>query len=56
MPLDAKPEKRIVVDDNQVGRVVNAYTPHFATCEFADQHRKKPTPAALVVAKEIKKP
>ncbi len=41
MPLDAKPEKRVVVDEHHVGRVVDAYTSHFATCEFAAQHRKK---------------
>lgn len=43
MPLDAKPEKRVVVDDHQVGRVVDAYVSHFSTCEFAAQHRKSKT-------------
>lgn len=43
MPLDAKPEKRVVVDQHKVGRVVDTYTAHFATCPNAAQHRKAKT-------------
>jgi hypothetical protein len=48
MPLDAKPEKRVVLDDYEVktfnapaprAAVVNTYTSHFATCPNAAQHR-----------------
>lgn len=40
MPLDAKPEKRIVLDSLGVGRVLDAFTSHFVTCPNAAQHRK----------------
>jgi hypothetical protein len=42
MPVDAKPEKRIVIDRGAQysGRVLDTYTSHFATCPHADQHRK----------------
>jgi hypothetical protein len=40
MCLDAKPEKRIVVDVNQVGHVTDTYVAHFSTCPNAAQHRK----------------
>ena len=52
MPLDAKPEKRIILVDlvgvlvggleprGARARVVDTYISHFATCEFADQHRR----------------
>lgn len=40
-PLDAKPEKRWVVDRNDVGRVVEVYVSHFATCPNANQHRSQ---------------
>jgi len=40
MPLDAKPEKRVVVDEHKVGRVVEAYVSHFSSCPNAAQHRK----------------
>jgi hypothetical protein len=40
MPLDAKPEKRVVVDGHHVARVVDTFTPHFSTCPNAAQHRK----------------
>lgn len=50
MPVDAKPEKRIVIDplgerlgsDAPTARVVDTYVSHFATCAFAAQHRRKP--------------
>jgi hypothetical protein len=46
MPVDAKPEKRIVLDDVRLGddpptaRVVDTYVSHFATCPKAQQFRK----------------
>lgn len=44
MPLDAEPEKRIVLDEvegrDPIGRVVTVYTSHFVTCPNAAQHRK----------------
>ena len=49
MPLDAKPEKRIVVrrsvdtrngEHYDVGDVVDTYVSHFVTCELANQHRR----------------
>lgn len=39
VPVDAKPEKRIVVGPDGVGRSVDAYVSHFATCPNANQHR-----------------
>jgi hypothetical protein len=39
MPLDAAPEKRIVIDGG-IGRVVDTYTSHFSTCPNAAEHRK----------------
>lgn len=46
LPLDAKPEKRILVEETgkaRIARVVDAYTSHFATCPQADQHRRPRT-------------
>lgn len=48
MPLNAEPEKRIVlVDaigdldrDGVRGRVVDTYTSHFSNCPHAEKHRK----------------
>ena len=49
MPLDAKPEKRIMLvhhvnvekGDYNEGRVIDTYLSHFATCpDSAEQHRK----------------
>lgn len=40
-PLDAKPEKRWVVDRNDVGRIIDTYVSHFATCPDAQKHRKE---------------
>jgi len=41
MPIDAKPEKRIVLEDyDRKGSVVDTYTSHFVTCPDAKQHRK----------------
>ncbi len=45
MPLDAKPEKRLVREGRQeppLVRVVDTYTSHFTSCPNADQHRKAP--------------
>lgn len=39
MPLDAEPEKRIVMTAASA-RVVDTYTSHFTTCPNADAHRK----------------
>ncbi len=49
MPLDAKPEKRIVIkydtgcpnaSGEEYADVVDTYTSHFATCKNAAQHRR----------------
>ena len=42
MPVDAKPAKLVVLDDmpEPRGSVVDCWTPHWATCPQADQHRK----------------
>jgi hypothetical protein len=46
MPIDATPEKRIILrpvgGTSRVGKVVDTYISHFATCPEADQHRRKP--------------
>lgn len=39
MPLDAEPEKRIVIA-GATAKVVDTYTSHFATCPNAEAHRK----------------
>lgn len=42
MPLNAKPEKRFIILDEQGAAVArDTYTSHFATCPNADQHRKR---------------
>lgn len=44
MPLNAKPEKRVVLiegDDGTKGAVRDTYISHFATCPQADAFRKK---------------
>jgi hypothetical protein len=47
MPLDAKPEKRIVLEQRDgmhpLARVVDTYVSHFSTCPNAAQHRKAKT-------------
>lgn len=44
MPLDAKPEKRYSVRQDQngewVAEAVAVYTPHWSTCPKADEFRK----------------
>lgn len=58
MPLDAKPERRLVREGRQEPPLVvvtDTYTSHFATCPNADQHRK-PKPAEQASAKETDKP
>jgi len=39
MPLDARPERRVVIDGG-VARVVDAYIAHWATCTHAEDHRR----------------
>lgn len=45
IPLDAKPERRFVVmqEDPLVVQSQVTYVSHFATCPNADQHRKAAT-------------
>ena len=38
--LDFPPEKRIVVDEDGVARILDTYISHFATCPNAAHHRK----------------
>jgi hypothetical protein len=47
-PVDRKPEKRYVLRDAApgIGDVLDTYISHFATCPFADEHRK-PAPPRL---------
>jgi len=40
MPLDARPERRVVLDGG-VARVVDAYVAHWATCPHAGEHRRQ---------------
>lgn len=43
MPLDAKPEKRILLEQNgkaTIARVVDTYVSHFVTCPQRDEHRR----------------
>jgi len=41
MPLDARPEKRVVLGAKTgLAHVLDAYTPHWATCPSAAKHRK----------------
>ncbi len=40
MPLDAEPEKRVVLEAlTSVGRVVSTYVSHFATCPNAEEFK-----------------
>lgn len=39
-PLDAEPQKRVIINDDGIGLVVDTYMPHHATCPYADRHRK----------------
>jgi len=45
MPLDAKPEKRILLEEDgcqpPVAHVIDVYVSHFATCPQAAQHRRR---------------
>lgn len=59
IPLDAKPEVRMVLEEHEdtpVARSVEAFTAHFASCPNAAQHRKKTTPAEQASVKEPAKP
>ena len=42
MPLDFEPERRFVIEASggMLATLRNTYVSHFATCKFADQHRK----------------
>jgi hypothetical protein len=41
MPLDLATEQRVIISrQTGLAHVVPAYTPHWATCPSADQHRK----------------
>jgi hypothetical protein len=42
MPVDAQPEKRVVLDDmpEPRGTVADVWVPHWATCPNAAQHRR----------------
>lgn len=41
MPVDAKPEKRVVINARTgLAHVLDAYMPHWATCPKADHHRR----------------
>lgn len=43
MPLDAEPSKRVLVaeiEGMRVGQIRDTFTPHWATCPNADEHRK----------------
>ena len=45
MPLDAKPEKRVVLEPRdvfgEIAEVKDTFVSHFATCPDADQHRRR---------------
>ena len=41
MPVNVKPERRIVLDADKIAKSVTTWTPHWATCEKADDFRKK---------------
>jgi hypothetical protein len=41
MPVDGKPEKRIVVLEDGTGKMVDAYLAHWATCPTAARHRRQ---------------
>ena len=42
MPLDAKPEKRITLDDfdDGIGEMTDTYVSHFSTCPQSSKWRK----------------
>ena len=39
MPVDAKPERRLVIGEDQVARSITTWTPHWATCADPDSFR-----------------
>ncbi|KKN73376.1 hypothetical protein LCGC14_0400790 [marine sediment metagenome] len=41
MPLDAKPERRIWINKQQLGVSITVWVPHHLTCPKADDFRKK---------------
>lgn len=43
IPIDAAPEKRIVIRDG-VAHVESTFTAHFATCPEAEQFRRRRNP------------
>ena len=46
IPLDPKPEKRLVLRGplSETAELVDAYTPHHATCSAVEQFRKPKDP------------
>ncbi len=40
VPLDATPEKRFVIGEDNIARQVDTYISHFATCPEAARFRK----------------
>jgi hypothetical protein len=42
MPLDAKPEKRATLDKAGQLKMIDTYTPHWATCPDAESFRRSP--------------
>lgn len=55
MPLDAKPEKRVVLDrQTGLAHVLDTYMPHWATCPTSEQHRAPKAPARdCIVAVDV---
>lgn len=41
IPVDAEPDKRVVIGRNGKAYIVDTYVPHHATCPYADDYRKK---------------
>ncbi len=41
IPLNSKPERRMVINADQKAESITTWTPHWATCEKADDFRKK---------------
>ncbi len=40
IPIDAKPERRMVINAEQLAESVTTWTPHHAVCPEADRFRK----------------
>ena len=39
-PLDAKPERRMVINEDQLAVSTTTWTPHHATCPHAERFRR----------------